>query len=193
MFKSFKFSITDPTTKRLVMEHFVDQFETRLDELLQQGVDPDLLDSMRNRPVRDFLRASQVSSLHLEVFMDGANLRHVFDCIEDVRKDKSLREYFVRHGASPDLLNKMFKMSRAEVIALREMLLGDGAAVHVGRPAMPTPMIREAIHKEWDVLLKKEGDKPTRERLYLLHQEFAEYSIAALWAVVNEFGIVEQE
>ena len=192
MLKSFKFSITDPTTKRLVMEHFVDQFETHLDELLQQGVDPDLLDSMRNRPVRDFLRASQVSSLNFEVFMDGANLRHVFDRIEDVRKDQSLKEYFVRHGASPDLLNKLFKMSRAEVTALREMLLGDATAIHIGRPAMPAPMVREAIHKEWDGIVKMNDGTPTRERLYLLHKKFAEYSIAALWAVINEFGTVAQ-
>ena len=189
----FSFSITDPTTKRLVMENFVDQIETHLDHLLQQGVDPDLLDSMRNRPVRDFLRASQGSLLHFEVVVDGANLRHVFERIEDVRKDQALKEYFVRHGASPDLLNKLFKMPRAEVTALREMLLGHATATHIGRPAMPAPLVREAIHREWDAILKKERNLPTREGLYLLHQKFSDYSIAALWAVINEFGTVEQE
>lgn len=184
----FKLSILDPTTKRLVLEQLIEQVESSLEDLLKLGLDPELLDSLRNRPVRDFLRAGQMSTLELSVELDEGNLRYVFMRTVDERRDQSLREYFVKNGASTEILNRLFKMSRDEIAALRDLLTSNP---RTGRPPLPSQFEREDIHRAWDKIVKVGAGQPTRESLYQLHQLFSSHSISALWQVVNEFGAID--
>lgn len=183
-----KLSMSDPAVKLLALKQLMEQIDNHIDELLKQGLDPVLLEDLRNRPLRDYVRAAQFSSLELVVEMDEANLRYVFMHAEDERHDRTLKEYFVKHGASSEMLNRLFKMNREEVQALRDLYLGE---TKTGRHPMPSQFEREEIHREWDSIIKKGQGQPTRESLHQLHTKFSQHSISALWQVINEFGTIE--
>lgn len=183
-----KLSMSDPAVKLLALKQLMEQIDSHVDELLKQGLDSALLEDLRNRPMRDYVRAAQFSSLELIVEIDEANLRYVFMHVEDERRDRTLKEYFVKHGASAEMLNRLFKMNRDEVQALRDLFLGEAKT---GRHPMPSPFEREEIHREWDAIVRNGQGQPTRESLYQLHTKFNQHTISALWQVINEFGTIE--
>ena len=54
-----------------------------------------------------------------------------------------------------------------------------------GRPRLPDHRTRDVIHQAWHESASAESSKI--DRYYQLHQQFCDYSLAALHAVVNEF------
>ena len=108
----------------------------------------------------------------------AANLR----ALRHISEEAALITYFVRHGASRAMLRALFHVSR-EVTARQRRRLG----IHLGRgrPALPEAITRDAIHRCWASICRDETD--SRKRLVQLHQQFAEYSLVALHAVIHEF------
>jgi Protein of unknown function (DUF2857) len=181
--------VKDPTLKRLLLEHMVEQLEAGgddLDALLTAGVDPELLDLLRRRSARDFIAVAQMDLFVPSAFFDNDILKGCLQRIDSRRRDDELREYFVSHGAPMSMLNEVFKLSRDEARRLRTLLVPQGT--HIGSPKMPAVQERQPIHEAWAQLERTQGSTSLRERVYELHQRFPDFSIAALWATVNEFA-----
>lgn len=180
-------NIEDPTIKRLVLEHVMEQADSGgLDKLLVSGFCPELIDDLRSRPLRDFSRAVQFDSLSIKVSIDTQKLTSCLYMHDRARRDEMLKEYFVRHGASIILLRTLFTLSKQELQRLRvDLDLAEKAIT--GRPRLPPTSIRDHIHNEWHAISHTFKDEPERERLWRLHQKFPAYSIASIHRCTDEF------
>ncbi|MBK7080408.1 MAG: DUF2857 family protein [Betaproteobacteria bacterium] len=90
--------------------------------------------------------------------------------------------YFVSHGASRGMLHELFHLSHNAITRQRRRL---GVRLGQGRPPLPDPATRDAIHRRWADLGRHESD--LRRRLQQLHHQFAAYPLVVLSAVLHEF------
>ena len=160
--------------------------ESGLDELLHQGCSASLLDDLRNRKARDLVEvASRLRSV--QIVVSPTEIQGELHRLDRVREDQSLFEYFVQHGASRQMICDLWKRTHEEVASMRKALLPGGSA-SAGRTPLPkSPAVREAIHIAWDAINKADPGASQRQKLYQLHQRFAEYSIDTLVSTLDEF------
>ena len=101
-----------------------------------------------------------------------------------IKRDRQRQEYFVKHGATPDMLVSLFKMTPNQIRTMRATLRPSNGMV--GRPTMPEIAERDRIQIAWVTICANESDM--RERYYTLHQQFAMHPMSALWSTINEFS-----
>ena len=174
--------INDPHLRRQLLEYLVSLIEAGdFQALLDEGLEPELLDALRHRSVRDMLRLSEMP-VSLGLTLDSAGLEVAFRRLDDIARDRRVIEYHIRHGAPTELMVRAFKLSSAELRAQREALCAD--AHGRGRPQLPPAAVRDAVHAAWAEIAPAHDEK---ERFMVLHQRFKEYSIGSLWHTVHEF------
>lgn len=180
--------LTDQTIVRLLLDFLVERMDAgvvALDQLINAGVDPVLLDLLRQRPARDLIRIAKVEALGFKFTFDNRAVIASLTRNDAIKRDAELCDYFVRNGAPPELLSDLFKLSAEEIRFQRKVLLPDGQPP--GRPKLPPLPQRERIHNDWARLTKQKPDASLRERLYELHRLHSAWSIHALWTALNEF------
>jgi hypothetical protein len=188
------FQINDPTLKRLVIEHLIEQLESggeQLDALLRAGVDPALLDVLRRRSARDLIAAAKDVALQVSATVDAAAVELALHHVEIDRLGAERQEYFVRQGAPLAMLLRLFPLTREDVRLMRSFLAPEAGS----GPAKLAPLAeRSAIHEAWAAVLRAHPERPEltrraleRERIYTLHQRFPHYTIAVLWNTLSEF------
>lgn len=102
-------NISDPTLTKMLLEHVVEQAEAGgLDQLLASGLRPELVDDLRQRPLRDFFYAARNGGLAMSVQFDIKNLEACLWRRDIAKHTETLKEYFVRHGASIEMLRSLF-------------------------------------------------------------------------------------
>lgn len=166
-----------------------------IEPLLGGGLTPEALEALRNRRLRDITTIAANPSIGFHVVLDGQALVTAFQRQDAARRDKELIEYFVRNGAPAQILTRLFRLSSQELRQMREVLC-PGETERGGRPLLPEPSVREAIHASWVASADKAPNsgriKGERERLYALHQQYPAYTLGTLWSVVNEFAVPGQ-
>jgi hypothetical protein len=181
-------SITDPVLKQAILFHLINQIDSGgIDKLLENGVSPDFIDDLRKRQARDLGRAVLHPDVRMAVHIDT---KHVMSCLTRIdrqRQDSALMEYFIVNGASAGMMHALFKISKAELANTRADLNAAGR-VQNGRTKLPPESVRDDIHHDWESILKKNPNAIIRERLYLLHQRYPEYSINSVCAAIKEFN-----
>lgn len=183
-------TVSSPAIVSLVLLEIIQKIETKngLDELLRSGCDAASIDLLRRRPARDLsdIAPFLARSLFIEVDMD--EVRKCLLRLDSMRRAQQQLEYFVKHGASRQMINQLFSISQSDVRAMQEMLLGSSRGP--GRTLLPKAAERDEIHQDWHRI--SQVHTGLREQLYHLHLEHPGYTIEALWQTVNEFN-VEQE
>lgn len=174
--------IKDKHIRRLLLVYLINQIEEGdFQPLLDAGIEPELLEALRQRSVRDILRLAEMP-LNLSVSVDSADLSVAFNRLDAITRDRCVIEYHIRHGAPTELMVRAFKLSSAELRALREALCADSGSR--GRPQLPPEAVRDAIHKAWAEIVTEYDEK---QRFMILHRRFSQYSIGSLWHAVHEF------
>ncbi|QIL73100.1 DUF2857 family protein [Diaphorobacter sp. HDW4B] len=178
--------IKDPTIKRMLIEHMVEQIDDgHIDHLLRAGFSPEFLDNLRHRPSRDFINLAQ-TPLDIQFTLSEHVLDSGLRLLDMRRSHLELREYFVIHGASRRMVCSYFKLSQDEYRGLREVLRpGRGTG---GRVPMPLVEVRDAIHKEWFGIQTQMAGEPCRDRIYELHKRFDHLRIDVLQQTISEFS-----
>jgi hypothetical protein len=180
-------NINDPTLTKLLLEHLVEQAEDgNLDNLLAKGLRPELVDDLRQRPLRDFYHATRHGGLNIAIQIDIPKLEACLWRHDVARQTETLKEYFIRNSASLDLLRTHFTLSKQELQRLRTELALTKAGPN-GRPRMPPAAVRDKIHVRWHDICLANPDTHDRERLALLHMDFTAFSLTALHRVITEF------
>ena len=180
-------NISDSTLTKLILEHLVEQAEGGgLDQLLANGIRPELVDDLRQRPLRDFFYASRHGGLAMSVQIDIKGLEACLWRRDIAKQAEILKEYYIRNGASLELLRTFFTLSKQELHRLRTELAVMRGGPN-GRPRMPPAAIRDKIHVTWHKFVTTHPGTPDRERLMYLHQEYQAFSITALHRVITEF------
>jgi hypothetical protein len=120
------------------------------------------------------------------VQIDAGSLEHGLRQVDYLTRRSRQLEFFIRHGATSNMLTKLFKISSADVTLKRRLFSGTSSALR--RPAMPSHPVRELIQRRWYEIRKGKQDEPVRAEDYeALHHDFPQHTFATLWAVVHEF------
>ena len=166
----------------LILEELMNASRSeRRAELAQAGVKPETLDRLRRAPWEDAALVAARADLRIAVSIDGDSLELGLNRIERQHADDALKEYFARHGATPALMQHLFKLDRPTLERLRKAT----GSVWRGRPPMPKPDERDAIHARWQQISGEEPDP--RLRYFKLHEAFPHWAIRVLEAVLKEF------
>lgn len=164
--------------------HLLDMGE--VEALLRAGFSPDILETLRTASVRDLNAIAGMPQLDVSVHFDPAMLETAYRRHEAITETRQLMEYHVRHGAHPQLLVHLFKMTMEQIREQRTLLCPEPQPR--GRPPLPRPEVREAVQRAWPGI---EDAFPAQRQFVELHRAFPEFSIATLWYVVHEFDDCE--
>ena len=172
----------NPALRLLALEQLIAAVHSeRWEELLNAGIRPETLDRLRRTPLEDAALVAARAELQMGLFVDGDSLERSLNWVNRQRNDESIKEYFARHNATPTLMQRLFKLDRPTLDRLRKMF---GANCR-GRPRMPKPEERDAVHVQWRAICAKEPDP--RLRYFNLHKAFPHHDIRVLEAVLKEF------
>lgn len=149
-------------------------------EVQAAGIDDDQLSRLRQLSALDLNRLAGMRDLTIGVAIDTAALKAGLRAVALVNEAKALESYFIRNGASWQMMNALFKIRRKVTLKRRHDY---GAWRPSGRLPLPDYATRERIYRAWYAI----EDPNPRARYYRLHQEFSGFSIAILETVVREF------
>lgn len=177
--------IKDSATRMILLTQLIAQLEssdpTNMSQLLAAGVAPDLLERLRNLSVGDIVRFA-AGSYGLSIALDCQALGHDLARAERARQDRSLYESFVRAGASPRLVARLFGVADIEVRRLRRLIAP--AMALGGRPRLPEESLRLDIRQAW--LRLQDLQLPEKDRYWQLSRQFADLPIATLENVIEQ-------
>lgn len=134
----------------------------------------------------ELVQLSAMAEPRVAIQIDAGSLDHGLRQVGYLNKRTRQLEYFIRHGATSNMLTKLFRISSADVTLKRRLLAG--ASPLLRRPSMPPHPVRERIQNRWFEIRKGKEREPVRAEDYeALHQDFPQQTFATLWAVVHEF------
>ena len=134
----------------------------------------------------ELVQLSAMAEPRVAIEIDAGSLEHGLRQVDYLNKRSKQLEYFIRHGATSNMLTKLFRISSADVTLKRRLFAGTSPLLR--RPAMPPHAVRERITNRWFEIRKGKHDEPVRAEDYeLLHQDYPQHTFATLWAVVHEF------
>jgi hypothetical protein len=134
----------------------------------------------------ELVQLSEMTEPRVAIQIDAGSLEHGLRQVDYLNKRSRQLEHFIRHGATSNMLTKLFKISSADVTLKRRLFAGTSPLLR--RPAMPPHSVREKIQQRWFEIRKGKEREPLRAEDYeALHQEFDRHTYATLWAVVHEF------
>lgn len=176
---------TDQATRLLVLTRLIaslnDSTPSDIGEYLRAGLSADLVDKLRTLPLSEALRFAAVEC-GISIVLDGTAMRQRLARLERAQTDRAMFEHFIKQGASPQLIGRLFSVSQASVRAARKTIAPETATG--GRPKQPQEPLRTQIALTWKALLHRTLTE--RERYYMLSMQFTELAIIALEAVVED-------
>ena len=148
-------------------------------ELNAAGLDRGQLARLKQFSTVDLGRLAARRDLVIGVRLEPASLRAALRAMARDDDACALESYFLRNGASWQMMKALFKIRRKLTLERRHEI---GAWRPSGRNRLPDFKTRERIFRLW--LAIEEPDP--RRRYYHLHQRIPYLSIAALEAVIRE-------
>jgi hypothetical protein len=134
----------------------------------------------------ELVKLSEMTEPRVAIQIDAGSLDHGLRQVDYLGKRSRQLEFFIRHGATSNMLTKLFRISSADVTLKRRLFSGTASSLR--RPSMPPHPIRELIQKRWFEIRKGKEREPERAEDYEeLHQHFPLLTFATLYAVVHEF------
>jgi hypothetical protein len=149
-------------------------------DLEAAGIEPEQLARLSQLSPLDLNRLAAMRSLTIGVAFDAGALKAGLRAVALANEAKALETYFIRHGASCQMMSVLFKLRRKLTLKRRREC---GAWRRSGRMQLPDYGTRERIYRAW---LRIE-EPSLRLRYFRLHQAFEQRPIAVLEAVVREF------
>lgn len=178
---------TDQATRLLLLMRLIaslnDSTPSDVGEYLRAGLSADLVDKLRTLPLSEALDFAAVDC-GISIVVDGDVMRQRLARMERAQTDRAMFEHFIKRGASPQLIGRLFSTSQASVRAARKSIAPETATG--GRPKQPQEPTRTHIASAWHALLHRTLTE--RERYYALSTQFPELAIVALEAVADDEG-----
>ena len=173
--------LLDTQVRLVLLNHVAVRLaEARSDELNAAGIANEQLARLRQLSALDLNRLATMRELSIGVTFDAAELTAGLRTVSLVNEAKALEAYFIRHGASWQMMSALFKIRRKVTLRRRRDC---GAWRPSGRFQLPDTALRERIYRAWMAI----EDPEPRVRYYRLHQAFPKLSLAVLEAVARGF------
>lgn len=176
--------LQDPQLRFALLNHVTTRLADGLpeEEVRAAGIGREQLAHLRRLSAVDLGRLVAMRSLNIGISVDGAALKAGLRTLAVVNEAQAMETYFIRHGASTQLMSALFKVRRKLTLRRRRAI---GARRPPGRVRLPDYDTRERIYQTWRAI----ADPSPRVRYYQLHQEFPHLSIAVLEVVIREFEL----
>jgi hypothetical protein len=185
-------NVLDPTIRLIVLAHMLQQFDQLDPDCIQEyqmaGFDAASIDRLRNLTTADLVRLAQHSrDTSIQISINPTKLVADMNRYEHMRADERLYEYFVRHGASLNLIMDLFTKRPSDVKRMQLML---GVTSQIGRRALPDDDTRLEITTAWHRLRGNDSwPYRGREHFRALHEAYPTLTIAQLEAVIASFKV----
>jgi hypothetical protein len=174
-------TLLDAQVRLVLLNHVAVRLaEAEPTELHAAGIDTEQLVRLQQLSALDLNRLAAMRDLTIGIAFDATGLNAGLRAVALVNEAKALEAYFIRNGASWQMMSALFKIRRKVTLKRRRDC---GAWRPSGRLPLPDYTTRERIFRAWLAL----EDPNPRVRYYGLHQAFPQRSIAILEAVVREF------
>jgi hypothetical protein len=180
--------IRDQQLRLLVLAQLIRELERAANDKTPppDGFTEKQLDELRALSSDELVRLSELTEPRVAIQIDAGSLEHGLRQVDYLTKRSRQLEYFIRHGATSNMLTKLFRISSADVTLRRRLFAGTASSLR--RPAMPPHPVREKIQARWFEIRKGKEREPVRAEDYEeLHADFSQHTFATLWAVVHEF------
>jgi len=149
-------------------------------EIRAAGIETGQLTRLRELSPIDLNRLAGMRDLIIAVRFDSGALKAGLRAVTLVNEAKALEAYFIRNGASWQMMSTLFKIRRKVTLKRRRDC---GAWRPSGRIPLPAPVMRERIFRAWRAI----NAPSLRDRYLALHHIFPNCALAVLEAVVREF------
>jgi Protein of unknown function (DUF2857) len=182
------FVIRDQQLRLLVLAHLIRELGQNPEEKAPPppGLSVAQIEGLRTLSSEELVQLSEMTDPRVAIEIDAGSLEHGLRQVGYLNKRSRQLEYFIRHGATSNMLTKLFRISSADVTLKRRLFAGTSSLLR--RPAMPPHAVRERIQQRWYEVRKGKQEEPVRAEDYEeLHRDFSAHTFATLWAVVHEF------
>jgi len=152
--------------------------------LREAGINDRQMQRLRTMPVSEMVRLCSIKSLKIGIAVDEASLDHAIRMVDRISEELLLLEQLLARHAPLSMLSELFGIQSGDLALHRKILCEQPKR---GRPALPDQDTRDRINMHWHDL--KRLDMHEAKRYLALSERFPEVSMAALYAVVNEFGV----
>ena len=180
--------IRDQQLRLLVLAQLIRELQVREGEPAPtpEGFTPEQVAELQALSSAELVKLSEMTEPRVAIQIDAGSLEHGLRQVDYLNKRSRQLEHFIRHGATSNMLTKLFKISSADVTLKRRLFAGTSPLLR--RPAMPPHAVREQIQARWFEIRKGKEREPLRAEDYeALHADFPTCTYATLWAVVHEF------
>jgi len=180
--------IRDQQLRLLVLAHLIRELRQEAEKRVPTppGLSDRQIEELRTLTSEELVQLSEMTDPRVAIEIDAGSLDHGLRQVGYLNKRSRQLEFFIRHGATSNMLTKLFRISSADVTLKRRLFAGTSSLLR--RPAMPPHPVREAIQRRWYEIRKgKEGEPVRAEDYEELHRDFSSHTFATLWAVVHEF------
>ena len=174
--------VSDAAARLALMTHFIAWLESsNIAQLPAIGLSPELVDRLRRLTVVDAMRVA-TAPCGLTLLVDPGAMEAQLARVEGQQHERAQYEHFIRAGASPALVGRLFCVSAIQVRRKRAMIAPNLTVG--GRPALPDEGQREAVRSRWRDLQQR-AEMSERERYWALHEAFPDFLLVALEDVIE--------
>lgn len=180
--------IRDQQLRLLVLAQLIRELKAASEEQAPtpDGFSEQQISQLQGLSSAELVQLAEMTEPRVAIQIDAGSLDHGLRQVGYLNKRSKQLEYFIRHGATSNMLTKLFKISSADVTLKRRLFAGTSPLLR--RPAMPPHPVRERIQNRWFEIRKGKEREPVRAEDYEeLHHEFPQHTFATLYAVVHEF------
>jgi len=180
--------IRDQQLRLLVLAQLIRELQAASSEQAPTpaGFSEQQIEQLQALSSAELVQLSAMAEPRVAIQIDAGSLEHGLRQVDYLNKRSKQLEYFIRHGATSNMLTKLFKISSADVTLKRRLFAGTSPLLR--RPAMPPHGVREQIQQRWHEIRRDKKGEPERAEDYeALHHDHPQHTFATLWAVVHEF------
>jgi hypothetical protein len=179
--------LKDPAARLFVLSRLIAALEefdgNHFEELAAAGLSPVFAERLRGMAFTDAARLVRSPHFKLAIVVDWTSGELALEREAALRAEQALFERFVRHGASTQLLRRLFK-AQAWRVRKFASLLEDAHRRRPGHVPLPDADTRDDIGQAWHELTALCPDD-LRRRYLALHDRFPRIPLTALEKVVQ--------
>lgn len=179
-------ALEDPHQRLLALSVLLTRLEQGgLAEAAETGLSGRLVERLRGLRATELIRLATIRHLRIGIRLDPASLDYALRTLDRLNSESSLLERCIAHQAPRALLAELFG-PHAVTLAIRHRQR-QGEPAPRGRPPLPDPHTRDRIHARWHAL--QHAALHPAERYLALAEDYPGFTLASLYAVVNEFEV----
>src|SRR5688572_33202389 len=169
--------IRDQQLRLMVLAHLIRELQRQAQDHgpIPEGFTERQVAELQALSSAELVKLSEMTEPRVAVQIDAGSLEHGLRQVDYLNKRSRQLEFFIRHGATSNMLTKLFRISSADVTLKRRLFAGTSPLLR--RPSMPPHAVREKIQQRYHQIRKGKEREPIRAEDYEeLHEEFSKYT-----------------